>query len=324
MADEEVGTIDAASEVVVLAFDLVNSEMPELPGQLAKALESPQVQASIKSTLLAYAKTKARPGGAAPAAPGDSEALLRALATGVQDGAKDSFLEQVKQTPGYKKLETSLGDFKKAAASSDVGIWVDRNKNLLYVVGAVLVVGASATLYITKSGGQLVNKAIGPLKGKELEVLRVGTLSIRAGLWDFRPDARIFGARVSFSASWESVKVEFKLGVLAREANVQEAQASAMMKSGPLSLTLTGDGKPIEKKYDLGLNLGYSGRVGNGAFTLGLGAKVLSAPAGTTVGGTLGASYKTPGATFGLAGNLGPQKGGGVQYGGLLTLEIPL
>ncbi len=324
MADGNGETIDAASEVVVLAFDLLDSEIPALPGQLAKALESPQVQAAIKSTLLAYARTKSGPGGVAPAAPGDSEKLLAALATGAKDGAADSLLEEVKKTPGYRKLETSLGDFKKAAASSDLGIWVDRNKGILYVVGAVLVVGGAATLYVTKTGGPLVNTPLGSLKGKELEVLRIGVLTIKAGLWDFKPDARVFGARVSFSASWQSVKMEFKLGVLAKEASVQEAQASAMVRSGPLSLTVKGDGKPVEKKYDLGLSLGYTGRVGNGAFTLGLGAKLLAAPEGTSVGGTLGASYKTPGATFGLTGNVGPQKGGGIQYGGLLTLEIPL
>ncbi len=324
MADGSADTIDAASEVIVLAFNLVDSEIPALPGQLAKALESPQVQASIKSTLLAYAKTKSGPGGVTPAAPGDSEKLLAALAAGIQGGATDSVLEQVKTTPGYKKLEASLVDFKKAAASSSLGIWVDKNKGILYVVGAVLVVGASATLYITKTGGPLVNSALGPLKGKEFEVLQVGALTIKASLWDFKPDARIFGARVSFSASWESVKVELKLGVLAKEAEIQQAQGSAMVKSGPLSLTLTGDGKPVEKKYDLGLSLGYSGSVGKGTFTLGLGAKVTGAPEGASASGTLNAQYKTPGATFGLSGNIGPQKGGGTQYGGLLTLEIPL
>jgi hypothetical protein len=59
---------------------------------------------------------------------------------------------------------------------------------------------------------------------------------------------------------------------------------------------------------------------GNGKFNVGVGAMYQD----SALSGTLAASYQTKSATFGLQGNVGPQKGGGTQYGGLLTVSIPL
>jgi hypothetical protein len=42
--------MDAAHQVIVLAFDLVDAEVAQLPSQLFNALGSPAVQASIKPT----------------------------------------------------------------------------------------------------------------------------------------------------------------------------------------------------------------------------------------------------------------------------------
>ena len=62
MSDAQPGAIDAASKVVVLAFDLVDATLPETPAMLARALQSPQVQDSVKKVLLTFAKSKSKPG----------------------------------------------------------------------------------------------------------------------------------------------------------------------------------------------------------------------------------------------------------------------
>ncbi|MGJ5813818.1 hypothetical protein [Paludibaculum fermentans] len=319
MADGKSDPIDAANQVIVLAFDLVDAELPKLPTQLAQALQSPPVQDSIKKTLLDFAKGKQASGGVA-LTPADSQKLLEALGTGIKDAAADNLLEQIKKTSEYKKLEAGVEGFKTAAGSSTLGVWVDKNKKILYVVGAALIVGTASVLYITKTGGPVVNMALDPLQGKEFEVLQIGSLSLKAGLWKFQPDARILGARISAGKKWEKVSVDLKLGVLAKGQLVQEVEGSAVVKSGPVSVTLTGNGKPQTHEVNLGLKLGYDGTIANGKFNIGVGAMYQN----NAVNGTLGASYQTKKATIGLQGNVGPQKSGGIQYGGLLTLTIPL
>jgi hypothetical protein len=42
------------------------------------------------------------------------------------------------------------------------------------------------------------------------------------------------------------------------------------------------------------------------------------------VSGTVGGSYKLKDMTFGLEGKAGPRDGGGVQYGALLTVTVPI
>src|ERR1035437_8712208 len=293
MADETSDPIDAAHQVIVLAFDLADTEIPQLPDQIALALQSPPVQAAIKKTLLDFANSHAGSGGAALSAT-DGQKLLDAIGTGVSDAASANLLEQIKKTPEYKKLEASIEAFKIAAGSSSLGVWVDKNKNILYVVGAALAVGTASVLYITKTGGPLVNAAINPLNGKEFEVLQIGTLKIKAGLLDFQAGASILGARITRSNEWQKVTIDLKLGVLAQGAQVQ--------------------------KVNLGLKLDYNGMLQNGKFNIGVGAMYQD----KALSGTLGASYQTKSATIGVKGNVGPQKGGGVQYGGLLTLTIPL
>jgi hypothetical protein len=319
MAGADPNTLDAAHQVIVLAFNLVDSEVAQLPNQIAQALQSPPVQSAIQKSLLDFAKTRA---GAANTTVSNEEAnkLLESLSSGVKDAGSQKLLEEIKKTPEYKQLEASLEGFKKAAESSALGVWVDKNKNILYVVGAALVVGTASVLYITKTGGKLVNMAVSPLQGKQFEVLQIGTLKISAGLWDFQPDARIFGARIDATKNWENVSVELKLGVLAQGAEIQKAEGSAVVKSGPFSVTLTGDTKPQVQQVNLGLKLGYQGVVGNGKFNIGVGAMYQD----QSVSGTLNAALQTKNATFGLQGNVGEGKGGGLQYGGMLTVTVPL
>jgi len=319
MADEKPDPIDAAHQVIVLAFDLADSEIVQLPGQIAQALQSPPVQEAIKKTLLDFAKSKAGQDGAALSS-ADTQKLLTALGSGIQDAGSKDLLNQIKKTNEYRKLESSIEAFKSAAGSSSLGVWVDTNKNILYVVGAALVVGTASVLYTTKTGGALLNTAIGPLKGKDVEVLQIGTLKIKAGLLDFQPDARIVGARLGATQEWQKVTLDLKLGILAKGPDVQQVEGAAMVKSGPFNVTLTGTDKLQVKQVNLGLKLGFDGVVGNGKFNIGVGAMYKD----NALGGTLDASYQTKSATFGLQGNVGPQKGGGTQYGGLLTVSIPL
>lgn len=315
MGEPKTDVVDATHQVFVLAFDLADAEIGKLPEQVGAALTSPAVQEAIKKTLLDYAKSKSQTGTSVISGD-DAKKLVEALGTGVKDAASKELIEKIKQTPEYKKLESGIEGFKKAAQSSTLGVWIDRNKNVLYIVGAALVVGTATVLYVTKTGGSLVNAAVDPLEGKQFEVLQVGKLKLKAGLWDFQPDARILGARVLGTMEWQKVSVELKFGVLAQGAEIQQAEGAAVVKAGALNVALTANAKPQTHVIDLGLRVGYQA----GRFNLGLGAMYQD----SALSGTASAQYKTKNAIFGLQANVGEQKGGGVQYGGLLTVTIPI
>src|SRR5215208_4091493 len=180
MAVPDTDVIDAAHQVIVLAFDLVDAEIASLPEQIQKALLSPAVQKAITKSLLDFAKSKSAIGNNTVVSDEEAKKLADALRTGVTDAATKELMEKVKATSAYKQLQESIEAFQKAAKHSSLGVWIDKNKNVLYVVGAALVLGSASALYITKTGGTLLNAALDPLKGKEFEVLQVGKLTLKA------------------------------------------------------------------------------------------------------------------------------------------------
>jgi hypothetical protein len=317
MADPKPDVLDAGHQVFVLAFDLVDAEIERLPEHLAKTLVSPPVQDAIKKTLLDFAKSKQNAAGTVVSGE-EAKKLVESLQKGVTGAAGDELLKTIKKTPEYLKLESSIDAFKKAAASSTLGVWVDKNKGILYVVGAALVVGTASVLYVTKTGGSVLNTVLDPLEGKKFEVLKIGKLTIKAGLWDFQPDARILGARVFGTAQWQRIKLDLKFGLLAEEATIKQVQGEAAIKSGPVSVSFTADAKPQVQTVNLGLKVDYK----VDKFNLGLGAMYKD----SQVSGTASASYQTKHAAFGLQGNVGPKQGGGSgpQYSALFTVTIPI
>ena len=97
MAEPTQSTIDAAAQVVVLAFDLADATLPTTPDLLARS-SSPVVQDAVKKTLLDYASTKVKKGTGG----GDSpEKLLEAIGEGVVDAAGKDVLAQIKKSREY-------------------------------------------------------------------------------------------------------------------------------------------------------------------------------------------------------------------------------
>jgi hypothetical protein len=296
MGEPKSTPIDAAGQVIVLAFDLADAAIADSPRLLLTALQSPQVQESIKKTLLDFAKTRST-ARTPPVSDAEARTLLEALRTGITDAAGDAVLKAIKKTPQFERLETSVGEFKKAFDSSTLGLWIDKNRNVLYVVGAALVVGTVSVLYITKTGGTAVDTVIAPLKAKQFTVLQVGTLTFKAALWDLKPDARIMGARVAVVKDWKRVTLEGSIGVLSKDLEVQQLDARAVVKSGPFSVTVSGTGKPASHQVNLGLGVAYDGKIEGGSFSVNLGAMYENQPAGATRS---------------------------VEYRGMLTLELRL
>jgi len=312
MADD---VLDATHQMFVLAFELVDTEIDQIPNQLDAALANPRVQNAIEKTLLDFLRTTPSSDTGVMGA-SEAEKLVAALDKNVSDPLSKQVLEKIKATPEYKRLEKSLTAFEAAAKSSALGAWVDRNKGVLYVVGAGLVMGTASVLYVTKTGGSVLNTALGPLKDHNFDILQIGKLKIGAGLWDFQPDARIFGAHVSGSIEWERVKVDLKFGLMAQGSALQQAEGEAVIKSGPINLKLSGADN-FQKQQ---VNLGFSANYEEGKFSVGVGAVYKD----DLLTGVANAGYKTGIGTVGVKLDAGGQKGGGTKYDALLTLTIPI
>ena len=315
MGSSDSDVIDATHQLFVLAFDLGESEFTALPSQIDKALASAPVQAAIEKTLIDFLNTTPSSDSGVMSTT-EAKKLVGALDKGVSDPLSKAVLDKIKATPDYKRLEKSIKEFEAAAKSSALGAWVDRNEKILYVVGAGLVVGTASALYITKTGGGVLDTALSPLKGKKFDVLKIGKLQIQADLWNFKPDARVLGAHVFGTLNWERVKVDLKFGVLAEGAAIQQVEGEAVVKSGPINLTLTG--ADDFKKHEV--NLGFSAKYERGKFNIGVGAAYKD----DLVTGTATAGYKTRVGTVGVKLDAGDKKGGGTMYDALLTLSIPI
>ena len=323
MPDPKPDVLDTANQVIVLAFDLTDATLPKTPKLLLEALESSTVRDAITGTLLAFAKTKSKNGVAAAVTSAEGRALLESLGTTARDAGKTKMLDLVSKTPEFKRLEAGVNAFKKAAESSPLGVWVDKERKILYIVGAALVVGFATALYISRTGGSPVKTIVDFVKQKEFPVLQIGKLTFKAALWDFQPDARILGARILTAQKWEKVSVELKLGVLAKEADVLQVDGAVMVKAGPVNVSATGTAKPHadkeknEKKVNLGLQVGYTGKFNRGQFNIGVGAMYQD----DSTSATLNASLKKGGTTIGVKGNVGPDDRGATQFGVMLTVS---
>lgn len=298
MGDDAPGVLEATAEVVELSFELLGAEFSVLPEHLPRAINSPQVQAAIKKTLLDFAKTRQTKADTVVSG-ADAQKFIQKLAEDSGKATLDAMGQQVQKTDAYKKLEASIKSFEKAAASSSLGVWVSDNGTLLKVVGAMLIVGSGTVLYVTKTGGSMLNTALVPVEGKQFEVLTIGALKFNAGLWDFQPDARILGGRVGVTAKWSKVELDLKLGVLAEGPMIQQVEGAAVLKSGDIQLNLTAGVKPQTNVVNLALRVDYqlSDRVNIG----------------------VGAFYKIPEKDKDHVGYFDDR----AQYGGMLTVTIP-
>lgn len=293
--------VDAASNTVILAFDLLDSQVTRLPDELAKALKKPEVEAAIRSLLTDFVMSKQKLGTTRVS---DQEAsqLASALKDKVGGKVTDDVLKQIKETSEYKQLEKSLTDLEKAVTASPVGVWVDRNKNILYIVGAGLVLGGATALYVTKTGGKVVDFTASQLTGKSVQIYKVGKFSMAGQLVRFEPETRTVGAAITGTEKWDRLDVSIQLGVIATGGDVKQIDGKVVFKSQDINLAITGSAQPAQKTVNLGLGLEMKGTGLPGPLTIGLGVVVRD---GRADQGQLSASMKTKAGDFGLTGSAG-------------------
>jgi hypothetical protein len=304
---------EALSQVVIVAFDLAGAQAKNLPDLLNNSLQSEPVQKAIREGLQSFAMKKVASGSSAVS---DQEAKeLLGLLEKVGGKAGDQIAEEIKKSPEYKRLESKLKALEKTLATSPMGVWIDRQKGLLIVMGIGVAFGSAAALYLTKTGGPVIDLPMGLLKEKPLQIFKVGGFTLKGQLLEFKPDKQILGAGLLATQKWEKIELSFKIGVIAAGEHVQEVNGQAVVKSNDFSITITGDAKPEEKKVNLGLGLGFTSSSLPGPLNISLGAMITD---GQVSGGTLKASMKAGPGTVGFEGSTSS-----AETRGLATFTVP-
>lgn len=304
---------DATTQVVIVAFDLVGKQTPNLPKLLNESLQKEDVQKAIREGLQTFAMKKIASGTTVVSDEETKELLKLLEKTGEKAG--DALLDQIKKTPEYKRLQEKIDALKDRLACSPMGVWIDRNSGKVLMVGIGVAFGSAAALYLTKTGGPVIDLPIGLLKEKPLQIFKVGDFTLKGQLLDFKPDKQVLGVGLIATQKWEKVELSFKIGVIAAGEHVKEVKGQAAVKSNDFTITVDGSAKPEEKKVNLGLGLGFKSSTLPGPLNISLGATVTD---GQVSGGTLNAKLKTDAGTFGLEG-----KADGNEMRGLATWSIP-
>jgi hypothetical protein len=286
---------DALDQVVIVAFDLAGQSVRDLPSLLSTSLQSEPVQKAIREGLQTFALKKVASGSTTIS---DSEAK-ELIALGEKVGGKlgDGVSDEIKKSSEYKRLESKVKSLENALKCSPMGVWVDQHQGLVFLVGLGVAFGSAAVLYLTKTGGPVVDLPIGLLKEKPVQIFKVGKFTLKGQLLEFKPDKQLLGAGVVATQKWEKMDLTFKIGVIAAGTEVKEVKGQAVLKSNDFSITVDGAAKPEEKKVNLGLGFGFTSSSLPGPLNISVGALVKD---GEFSGGTLKGTLKTDIGTFGL------------------------
>lgn len=254
MAENEGNMGDAFGGLVLLAFDLLDSEIAKSPERIIQTFKNPALLKAAENALLGFAKSRG-PTASSQLTTEEINKLQSSVIDGVKTAATDAYLKQIKDSSKFKALEKQLKNFEDAAKSSAIGVWVDHNKGILYVVGAVLAVGAGVALYITKPSGTLYGMGIRELEKLKFEVLKVGALKLSVGGLIFDPTAERYGGKVTGKLEWEQLKVDLSLQVVTANAKAPEVTSEVGLKYGVISLNATNKLDLTKPKVDLTLRL---------------------------------------------------------------------
>ncbi len=308
---------EASTELVVLAFDLAKNEIPELPKVLQSVLNSEDVKLGIQQAMNEFYLTRLAEGKPVGTDMGSKDAIELFQAVLKQSGGDvgDGVLKQVKATPQFKKLEAALKDFESALKTSPLGVFVDKNKGIVYVTGIALVVGGAAALFVTKTKSKVTDLAVGQLKGKPIPIFKVGNFSLKGSLLAFQPERRQLGVGFTGTEKLGAVEVSLTVGVIASTAGVQQVNGAVVVKSDQWSVKFTATETLPQRKTDLHLTLDFDKMKLQPKLGLGM-ITQSDKPLGFSAEGSI---RPLPGVDLGLKGSKE-----GKNISGLLMLSIDL
>lgn len=223
------GDLETVDRTTVLAIQLVG-KVPQIV-DWEKVLNSKEVKDAVESTLKEQAESyiKNTPTSFSEA---DGKKLLGDLAQKSLKAAGQNIAEQVKKSPEYKRLEKSAERLAEALKCSQVGVWFDKNKTILYIIAAGVGIGGAAALYVARTGDEVADVATF-LAGKQLFKGKViGDLELTVGVPTFKPSTREITLDLEASKKWDKVSVNFKVTAQAIDTDVKLAGSTEFVFPG--------------------------------------------------------------------------------------------
>lgn len=301
------GVIDAVHETVLIGFELIGDLPANAETLLSNALQSKDVQDALKNTLRDHAEAKVK-NNQTNIVEGDAKKLGADLLSNTGKALGQSVVGEIKKTPQYKQLEKSAENIGEAFKCSRFGVWLDKNKKVLYVVGAGVTVAGAAAMYMARAGDELTAPVMDLIKEKRVTVKMPGDLQLSVGGFKFSPKKREVGVDLTLAAQWTPVKATFSVVSTEIDSKVQMAGTARIVipynwtnvkiegtydprnpKVAPVKLGMTVEFKHDSLKLDLlgqlhlqndkitsgslGGSLSYEGRFQRVPYSLGLTGK---------------------------------------------------
>ncbi len=258
--------LTAAKKVVILAFDVADQTIINSPDLLSSTLQSKPVQEAIKKALEQFILPRV-PTTAGALTEEDAKALLKTLQGTTAPAISKDLLDKIKKSYGYKDLEASINDFLATAACTPLGSWVNANKTLVLVSGLVLTLGGAVALFVTKTGGPVIELPLAQLKDAKVPLFKLGSLSGSATFGELKPSISEAGAGIILTDKFESISLDLKIAATGFFSPSKQLQNTVVTKSSVFTIDPNG-GDPKNNRISLGLTL----RSNQGNFTAAIGA----------------------------------------------------
>jgi len=220
--------LDAVNDTVLMGVQVTGSAIKDVDTHLKQALQSPQLQNAIKSTLEEIAKKKL---GSVPVqfSEEDSKKLIGDLSKKGAEALGESVKEQIQKTPEYKELERRAQKILGALKCSPTGVWFDQNKMVLYILGAGVLVAGATAMYVARAGDPVTEPLTSLIKDKKIRVPIPGNLEFSASGFKFVPSKREVDVDLSLSGQWKTVKADLKVNVQVVDNSVQASASGAVV-----------------------------------------------------------------------------------------------
>lgn len=348
------GLLDTAQETLVLAFKVAESTLLDSPEMIERILRDSKVRKAIETAATSQAKELVQKQQQGKAVSQDdvktgAAAVAQQAGKAIKDAGIAELEKTAKATREYKLLEHSLKELECAWKKSPVGVFVDKNKGLLIVVGAGLALQGAIAMYRFKAGDMIAGPATS-LATKLVKFKVLGNVEIAAKEIRFVPSKQEVGTKMLVTATWERVKVSFEAGITLQNTTVTQANGRADLSvkvahgvsvkaHGAYQYKAPESNAPWKNphQYDLGLGLTYENAFGNSKLSITTMMFATQDAEVTKYGGKAGVNLRLLGKPAGTSLNLNvdaaanqrttrtaPELGSGPQTQGEVTGKLGL
>jgi predicted peroxiredoxin len=257
-------------EPVMVAVELGVEVLRKSPETIAKVVNLPEVQEAIKAAVDKEGKrilAEQRKGKIF--VNNDAEKILDNIQKNAIKNFEANAISTIKESVDYKIVNNYLDDLKCSFNNNPMGIFVNKNKKILVIVGVIMAVGGVSYLYVSRQGDKPVDWGLdlakSHFKGKLIGSIEGGISNIQ-----FKPSTRNVVIEGFVKGDFKGVVYKFDLRFASLEDQVigagaggsiaiplnKDIKLSASAKAGvDRQLNKTDGSTKFNDIYELGLKL---------------------------------------------------------------------